>query len=308
LDLGARFTKPINWVSGTAVFRRLQEPLIGISRFRTLPKLSQQSFISRFKPAFNDGSRPKVILFLDTYTNAIGPSIGDSACKVLDAAGYQVQLVEQQGCCGRPSISKGLLDHARQLASANLDALTPFVLQGIPIIGLEPSCLLTLRDEYLELFPEDARAAELSRHAWMLEEFLVRPDGEGVRPIDRLEFRTRGEQKVHLHNHCFSKALIGSGPLLEMLGRAGYQVEEIPSGCCGMAGSFGYEAEHYELSMKIAQQRLLPLAKAASESGSMIAAGGISCRTQLMDGGGIGSYHPAHLLAAALADGNNLED
>ncbi len=301
-EIGAKLARPLNWASGSAIFRRLQEHVMGISRFRTVPKLSEHTFVSRYKPPSRVDNRPAVILFLDTYTNAIDPSIGDSACKVLDAAGYQVQLVKKQGCCGRPSISKGLLDHARTLAQANLEALAPYASQGIPIIGLEPSCLLTLRDEYLEFFPGDPMADVIARHSWLLEEFLVLPDEDGVRPLDRLVFKPSTGSRIHLHNHCFSKALIGSGPLLDTLRGAGYLVEEIPSGCCGMAGSFGYEAEHYDLSIKIAGQLLLPAALEASASGSLIAAGGISCRTQLMDGAQIKSYHPAHLLADALVD------
>jgi Fe-S oxidoreductase len=179
--------------------------------------------------------------------------------------------------------------------------LGPYAAQDIPIIGLEPSCLLTLRDEYLDLFPGDNRAVNVARNAWLLEEFLLRPDSLGGMPLERLEFVKGIDQKVHLHNHCFAKALVGSQPFLDVLRMAGYQVEEIPSGCCGMAGSFGYEAEHYDLSMKIAEQSLLPAAREAHAEGSLIAAGGISCRTQLMDGADIVGYHPIKLLADALA-------
>jgi Fe-S oxidoreductase len=246
--------------------------------------------------------RKSVVLFLDTYTNALDPAIGEAACRVLNSAGYRVRLVEKQVCCGRPSISKGLLDHARSLAEKNLEALSPFASKAVPILGLEPSCLLTLRDEYLELFPEDPRAREIAQVSWLLEEFLIIPDEDGERPIDRLNFRPLEQTLVHFHNHCFSKALIGPEPFLESLKHAGYQVEEIPSGCCGMAGSFGYEAEHYELSMKIAAQRLLPIARTAIDEGALIAAGGFSCRTQLKDGARIQGYHPAQLIADALAD------
>jgi Fe-S oxidoreductase len=187
------------------------------------------------------------------------------------------------------------------LAQANLDALGPLAALDIPIIGLEPSCLLTLRDEYLDLFPGDNRAVDVARNAWLLEEFLLRPDSLGGMPLERLEFVKGIDQKVHLHNHCFAKALVGSQPFLDVLRMAGYQVEEIPSGCCGMAGSFGYEAEHYDLSMKIAEQSLLPAAREAHAEGSLIAAGGISCRTQLMDGADIMGHHPIKLLADALA-------
>ena len=171
---------------------------------------------------------------------------------------------------------------------------------GIPVIGLEPSCLITLRDEYLEYFPGDPRAEELANNAFTFEEFLVRVNGSDERPIDRIEFQ-ESHTPVLFHNHCYSKALIGSDVSLAMFEDAGISVEEIDSGCCGMAGSFGYETEHYSLSMEIAEDRLLPAVRSGAGQGVQISASGLSCRTQIHDGAGVVALHPAQILAGLLA-------
>jgi Fe-S oxidoreductase len=185
----------------------------------------------------------------------------------------------------------------------NIEVLFPLAEQGIPIVGLEPSCLLMLRDEYLEFFPDDRRAAKVASVARLVEEYLTEPDGEGEgqRPVDRLSIQRRPKSVV-FHGHCHAKALVGSRPMVEMLEAVAENVEEIDSGCCGMAGSFGYEAEHYSLSMQIGALRLFPAVKEASDGGAILAAAGTSCRTQIHDGSGVWARHPIQIVAEAIGD------
>jgi Fe-S oxidoreductase len=188
-------------------------------------------------------------------------------------------------------ISKGLLDQARAAARRNIAALAPWARAGFPIVGLEPSCLLTLRDEYLEFFPDDEDAQQVAGAARLLEEVLAEES--------ELEFQ-ESVGGVYLHNHCHARALAGSEALIELLRKAGADVRESAAGCCGMAGSFGYEREHYELSMQIGGQRLFPEVRQAAEQGAALVAPGTSCRTQIADGTGETAVHPAVYLAERL--------
>jgi Fe-S oxidoreductase len=172
--------------------------------------------------------------------------------------------------------------------------------RGVPILGLEPSCLLTLRDEYLEFFPKDPRAEAVANHSYLIEEFLTLAGDDNARPVDRLRFRD-DPGRWRFHGHCHAKSLLGTAPMLALLRATGAEVEEIPSGCCGMAGSFGYEAEHYKLSMEIGALKLFPAARAAAEAGERVCAHGVSCRTQILDGTGVTAVHPIEMLAEALA-------
>ncbi len=290
-------------ISGTRQSRWLQETVLGITRYRSLPELATQSFRSRYHPASyqQKQAQQRVILFVDTYTNFMHPQLGLDALSILDHLGYQVSISEEQVCCGRPMISKGLLDEARSLAAKNIKALGPMACDGAIILGLEPSCLLTFRDEYLEFFPESDLAQGLARQSMLFEEFLLSKDGSGERPIERLNPQTRGAA-ASLHNHCYSKALVGSDPLMTVLEALDIAVSEIPSGCCGMAGSFGYEEEHYDLSMQIAEDRLLPGVREAVGNGHTILAPGFSCRTQIRDGTGICAIHPVEYIASLIHD------
>ncbi|MFQ5857852.1 MAG: FAD-binding and (Fe-S)-binding domain-containing protein, partial [Anaerolineae bacterium] len=237
----------------------------------------------------------KVVLFHDTFMTYNQPSIGRAAVKVLEAGGYDPILVERRKCCGRPMISKGLLKAAKANAEHNIDVLAPYAEAGIPIIGTEPSCLLTLRDEYPEL-ADDPRAGIVAENSFLIEEFIARLLDEGK--LD-LQFNGNKPEKVLVHGHCHQKALVGTGPTLKMLQLLGCEVEEVDSGCCGMAGSFGFEAEHYDISMKIGNLRLLPAVRAEPPT-TAIAAAGISCRQQIAHGAGRTARHPIEILADAL--------
>lgn len=290
-------------ISNTRLTKWFQETMLGITKSRSLPQLASQSFRTRF----NGGTykqtedRGRVILFVDTYTEFMHPQLGLDAVKILNHLGYQVSIVDKQVCCGRPMISKGLLDEARALAGKNIDALGSQAIEGTMIIGLEPSCVLTFRDEYLEFFPDREKAKALAKQSMLLEEFLISVDASGERPIDRLNTQSHSSA-VTLHNHCYSKALVGSDALMEILRSISGTASELPSGCCGMAGSFGYEKEHYDLSMQIAEDQLLPGVRAAVEKGHTILAPGISCRTQIRDGAGIRALHPIQYIASLIED------
>jgi Fe-S oxidoreductase len=193
-------------------------------------------------------------------------------------------------------ISKGLVDEARAAARNTVDSLAGYAAQGIPIVGLEPSCILSLKDEYLYLLPGEARVREVAEQAMTFEEFISREADEGRFSVELGEIG----QKALLHGHCHQKALVGIGPSVHTLSLApGLAVEEVDSGCCGMAGSFGYEAEHYELSIAMGERRLLPAVRAA-EADTLIVAAGVSCRQQIAHGTGREALHPAQVLRKAI--------
>ncbi|HSB90206.1 MAG TPA: FAD-binding and (Fe-S)-binding domain-containing protein [Anaerolineales bacterium] len=299
-----RLSRPVaplvNRLSSTRLLRSLQDSVLGIDRRRRLPRLARDRFRAPVRRQPRLDSR-EVVLFVDTFTELSNPETARAAQRLLNASGYDVVLAAGQTCCGRPMISKGLLDRARQMARRNVDALAPFAARGVPIVGLEPSCLLTLRDEYLEFFPRDPQAQSVANSARLLEEFLTDADGGTQAPLQRLAFRV-GSPNVLLHNHCHAKALIGSAALRQVLSATGARVEEIDSGCCGMAGSFGYEKEHYDLSMRIGGMKLFPRARGGVGQGVILVAPGMSCRTQIEDGVGAAAVHPADFLASRLQD------
>lgn len=227
-------------------------------------------------------------LFNDTWNEYQRPEVGESVVWVLAAAGAKVHLPEVV-CCGRPMLSEGLIDAARKNARRNLDLLAPLIERGIPLVGLEPSCILTMRDDYEKLLPNDKRVELLADATRLFEEALLELD------TDQIPFQ-RGPQ-VLLHGHCHQKALVGTGPTEEALGLAA-DVEVIDSSCCGMAGLFGYEKGHYEVSMKMAERRLLPAVRESRDKA--VVATGTSCREQIHAGSSRRALHPAEYLAQCL--------
>ena len=284
----------VNRILASGAARALMEKALGISRHRVLPAFAAKSFTAWFRRRRQESGR-KVVLFHDTFNTYNEPEVAQSAVRVLQAAGFEVELPGHR-CCGRPMISKGLVRQARAAARSTVDCLAPYAEAGIAIVGLEPSCILSLRDEYLYLLPGDEKAALVARHAELFEEFIARIDEEeGLAHLFTEESR-----QVLLHGHCHQKALVGLAPSRRVLSLpANYTVREVDSGCCGMAGSFGYEREHYELSIKMAERRLLPAVREAS-SDTVVAAAGTSCRHQIAHGAGRGALHPAQVLCEAL--------
>jgi FAD/FMN-containing dehydrogenase/Fe-S oxidoreductase len=300
-QVGSAFAPLSTALVNLGITRWLMEKLVGIDRRRSLPPFARPTFAAWFR---RRGSAPparargKVVLFHDTFMNYNYPEIGQAAVAVLERAGYEVLLVEKR-CCGRPMISKGMLEAARAHALYNVNLLAPYVEQGIPIVGCEPSCLLTLRDEYPDLVA-DTRVEAVAAHSFMIEEFLA---GLQERGELQLSFRET-PRTLLLHGHCHQKALIGTGPSLRVLRLLpGAVVEEVNSGCCGMAGSFGFEREHYELSRAIGARRLFPAVEAkmkAADGPFDVVAAGVSCRQQVEHFTGIRPKHLVEVLAAAL--------
>jgi len=293
--LGSRVPALVNWVSGLAPSRWALEKIAGIDRRRPLPSLAAQTFTDWFSRRVPPAASPRgeVVLFNDTFTTYNVPEIARAAVEVLEAGGYRVVLVERK-CCGRPLISKGMLAEARDHAAWNVARLAPYARRGVAIVGLEPSCLLTLRDETVDLVrTDDARA--VARQSLLFEEFLVRERARGL----TLSFRANG-RKALLHGHCHQKALVGTAPTVAALRWAGFEVEEVDSGCCGMAGSFGFEREHYDISVALGNRRLAPAVKAAAAETEIVAPG-ISCRQQIQHLAGRRAKHPAEVLHETLS-------
>jgi len=233
-----------------------------------------------------------VVLFPDTFTNYNEPHIGIAATQLLERLGYRVLVPQRSLCCGRPMLSKGLLRQAKRLARAQLDWLAPYAGHGVPIVGLEPSCVLSFRDEYPDLL-DDPRATALAGRALLLDEFLAAELERGA--FDPALLGSRDGRPALLHGHCHQKALSSSAHSLRLLSAAGYAAREVDSGCCGMAGSFGYEAEHADISLKMAERALLPAVRAQPSDG-VIVASGTSCRAQIAQATGRRVLHIAEAL------------
>jgi Fe-S oxidoreductase len=320
--LSSGLTAPLaNWCLQNGLIRWAMETFIGISRRRTLPPFATQPFTRWFKQRqktkptntaetttqnptsqipdlksdIPDPTSHRVVLFNDTFNTYNYPQVAIAATEVLEAAGFEVSLPGHQ-CCGRPMISKGLVTKARRAARDTVERLFPFAAAGIPIVGLEPSCILSLRDEYVALLPDDRRVQMVADQCYTFEEFIAKLADEGQLNLDL----TDEARELLLHGHCHQKALVGAGPSKRTLTLpTGYSVTEVDSGCCGMAGSFGYEAEHYDISLAMAERRLLPAVRRRSP-GTIVAAAGVSCRQQISHGAGVRAFHPAEILRAAL--------
>ena len=301
-QVGARFAPLANTLLRLPGVGLLNEQLFGISRHRKLPRFAGQTFeqwsaqraqANAHAPAAND-QRPTVVLFPDTFTNYNDPHIGIAATRLLETLGYAVIVPTRPVCCGRPLISKGLLDAAKQLARQQLEWLAPYAEHGLPIIGLEPSCLLTFRDEYPDLV-DDPRAAALAHRSVLLDEFLKQELDRGALSSERLTRAAGPGRNALVHGHCHQKALASTEPTLALLRAIGYVPREVDSGCCGMAGSFGYEREHYAISQQIGERVLLPAVR-ATPADTVIVAMGTSCRQQIADATGRQAHHIAEIL------------
>jgi len=279
----------------------LSEKMLGLSARRTLPRWRRDHFKPFIEDAVVAADEKEVVLLVDTFNGCFETENANAAMAVLSAAGYHVHCpsaVDRKRplCCGRTFFSNGLLDEARIEASRMLEALQPYLDRGVPIVGLEPSCLLTLRDEYLALLPGDASRA-LAQQAMLFEEFLASEHSAGR--LD-LSLQAIEHKQALIHGHCHQKAFATMNSLESLLGLIpGLEVATIDSSCCGMAGSFGYEAEHYEMSMKMANLTLLPTIDKASDD-VLLVANGTSCRSQIQHGSNREALHVARLLQMAL--------
>ncbi|WP_165224120.1 FAD-binding and (Fe-S)-binding domain-containing protein [Aquisphaera insulae] len=295
--LGSRMSSLANATLRNPAFKWLLEKVAGIDRRRTLPTFARQDFRGWFKRHAADpraGRRGSVVLIDDCFTTYNSPEVGIAAVRVLEAAGYGVELAGLR-CCGRPAASKGLLPLARELAAENVDRLLPHVRKGIPVVGCEPSCVTMITDDYRD-FRLGPEAVEVAKHCNLVDAFVADPANAPELDLEPLE------RTVLLHGHCQQKATLGTAGTAAALRRIpGAEVRELDSGCCGMAGSFGYELGHYEVSSALAERVLIPAAKA--DPSAILAAPGFSCRSQVHGLADLEASHPIEILARQLRTG-----
>jgi Fe-S oxidoreductase len=304
----SKLTRPIAPFVNLTMRTPLGKPMMramGVAPERTLSPFQFRTFVTHWRNHAkeldpNRQTRGKIVYFHDTFTTYNYPRIGLAAVKLLEAAGFDVVIEERRACCGRPMLSKGLISDARKVARKNVQLLAPYARAGIPIIGSEPSCILTLRDEYIDLLPGEADVEAVASQAFMIDEFLAKLEKAGDLGIKWAE--EKGPD-VLFHGHCHQKALIGVGPSLQMLTKSGCVPAESGAGCCGMAGSFGYEAEHYEISKKIGEERLFPRVNETSPE-TVISIAGVSCRQQIEHFTERKTRHITEVLAARIAPGH----
>ena len=284
-------------IAGTLIKR-----ILGIALKRTFPELHKHTLRKWVKKNREylqcNNSKKKVCFFIDEFTNYNDVDVGIKAIQLLHNLGYNIRIAEIKES-GRTFLSKGFVKKARKIANRNLETLNGKISPGEPLVCLEPSAILTFRDEYMEFCSQQLKGAakHIAANAFMVDEFLEKEMLAGN--ISKELFRNEKEH-IQLHGHCHQKALGDVGSSAFILSFPGnYSVEEIPSGCCGMAGSFGYEKEHYEVSMKVGELVLLPAIR-SSKNEIIIAAPGTSCRQQIMDGTARPAYHPVEILFDAL--------
>jgi Fe-S oxidoreductase len=283
-----------NWMMKQPAVKELLSQFFGIDRRRSLPEFAPETFYQWFQKRHlsvgKAAARKEVVLLVDIFTNYHEPEIAKAALRFLEASGFKV-IVPDFHEVGRPQISKGMLKHAKKILDTNLPMLSAFADQEIPIIGLEPSEILTLRDEYLDLCDDHqlVAAQKVADISFTFEEFVTKI-------LEKTKLTETPKKEVFVHGHCHAKALIGNSAIRNTLERCGYKTTILDTGCCGMAGSFGYEEDHYEVSMDIGELRLFPALRRLPDD-ALICAPGFSCRHQIKDATGMKAYHPAQLLA-----------
>jgi Fe-S oxidoreductase len=297
--VGSALAPLSNWVAGLRPLRALAERFTGIDSRRALPRFHRETLQRWFKrrpatqPANGSQRRGPVIFLADSFTSYTEPEIGRAAIELLEMAGWSVQLASN-ACCGRALISKGLLDAARESQATLLAQLAPAALKGIPIVGCEPSCVFTLKDELPALARGDAGAVAVARQARMVDDLLSEAIDDGHLVLD--PNAPASGRRILFHGHCHQKASSATAGSISLLQRIpGASVDVLDAGCCGMAGAFGFEHEHYDLSLAIGAMRLLP-AVTAAPADAIVAATGVSCRQQILQGTGRQAVHPVTLL------------
>ena len=276
----------INKIQSTTAFKSGLERIAGFDKRRILPGYAKEPFYKWFhKNEINLlKANKKVVLFADTYLNYHEPEIGKDAVKLLNDCGYEV-IMANVGCCQRPKISHGFLREAKEAGQVTIQELVKYIDQGMKVVVCEPSCASALNDDFPDLLPDEELAKKLKENILMIDVFLNHEMTKGTLNI-KLKAK---EGKLHVHGHCHQKALYGTQAMKHTLGKT-EEFNEIPSGCCGMAGSFGYEKEHYELSKKIGEEILFPSVRKLPENAS-VAACGFSCRHQIDHFTGVKAKH-----------------
>ncbi len=293
-----------NFIFKTPFLRRISNKIVGFHPDRTMPLINevrnQKSEVNSRKLNIINEQGPTtnyVYLFLDEFTKYNDGHIGQKAIEVLEKLGYEV-IIPKHTVSGRPQLSKGLLKDAKKIAETNVRLLKDLISENTPLVGIEPSAILTFRDEYPDLVSDELveDAKRLAKNVLQFDEFIEREMNK--KNITRHSF-IQNSKLVKLHGHCQQKAIASMVPTKKMLSLTGAEVQLIPSGCCGMAGSFGYEVEHYDLSMKIGELVLFPTVR-KQPAEVVIAAPGTSCRHQIHDGTGRKALHPIEILWEAL--------
>jgi len=269
----ARMPRLANFLTHAPGISRLVKRAGGISPEREVPRFAQQTFKDWFRErgAVNPHADP-VLLFPDTFNNFLHPGTMKAATEVIEDAGFRVVVPEPELCCGRPLYDYGMLDTAKRFWRRNLDALAPYIREGVPVVGIEPSCVAAFRDELPGLMGADEDAKRLSLQALTLAELLQQHAEDWDAP--------RLERRALVHGHCHQEAVMGMGAEKELYERLGLDFEVLDSGCCGLAGSFGFEKEHDGISREIGEQRLMPMVRQAPED-TLLIADGFSCKTQI---------------------------
>ena len=293
----ARAPRLVNALTHAPGIASTGKRLMDIAEERDLPRFATQTFRDWFARR-QPGPRPagtatkRVVLWPDTFTDLFEPHIGRAAVEVLEAAGFSVELPARRVCCGRPLYDFGMLKLAKRTLRDTLETLSEPIASGVPVVALEPSCASVFRDELRKLMPHDEHARRLVSQTVMLDEFVER-HASGWEP-------PRVDRKALVHPHCHRNALIGPGGQRDLLVRAGVDAQLTNAGCCGMAGSFGYEAgERYEVSMAVGERVLLPAVRQADPL-TIVVADGFSCRTQIEAGTGRRALHTAEVLQIGL--------
>ncbi len=292
-----------NFFTRTEPFAGILKSLGGIAPERSIPSFASPTLKAWFAQRANSDGRTlwsrggaapsrfkgRVLLWPDTFTNYLTPEPGMAAVEVLEAAGYQVEMPSRPLCCGRPLYAIGMVDRAKILWRQTLDTLRPYLRAGIPVVGTEPSCVAAFRDELINLFPQDQDARRLSKQTYLLSEFLVKEDYEPPRLA----------RKALVHFHCNHHAVMGKEAENKLLSKLGVEFADLNAGCCGMAGPFGFEAQHYDISVKCGERVLLPAVREANNA-TLIVADGFSCREQIAQCTNRRAVHVAEVIRMAL--------
>ncbi|HXO20067.1 MAG TPA: FAD-linked oxidase C-terminal domain-containing protein, partial [Thermoanaerobaculia bacterium] len=294
--LAARAPRLANAAAHAPGLGGLLKLLVGIHPARHIPALAPQSFRRWFaRRARSQGDGPAVLLWADTFNNYFRPQTAIAAVEVLEAAGFRVEVDERPFCCGRPLYDYGMLPTAKSWLSRIVTALAPRLRAGMPVVVLEPSCASVFRDELLNFFPEDEDAQRLARQTFLLSEILER-SAPGWQP-------PRLGKKAIVQGHCHQQAVLRMDDERAVLGRLGLDFEVLDSGCCGMAGAFGFERRHYDVAQQIGERVLLPAVRQAAPE-TLILADGFSCREQIAQSTGRQALHLAEVLRMAMHEGS----
>jgi len=290
--LASHLPTVVNFCSQTPLLRDVAKLMAGVAPQRQLPVFASQTFTEWFRRrGLRNQGQPRVILWPDTFNNYFHPETAQAAVEVLEAVGYQVEIPQRPLCCGRPLYDHGMLTTAERLLRQILETLQPHITPGIPIVGLEPSCVAVFRDELLNLFPNDENARRLSKQVFLLSEFLERKV-QDYHP-------SRLHRKALVQGHCHHKAIMRMGAEEAVLKKLGLDFEILDSGCCGMAGIFGFEKAHYDVSIKCGERVLLPAVRNAAKD-TLIIADGFSCQEQIAQMTDRRALHLAQVIQMAM--------